>query len=185
MPSLKAIYVRNPKCASNSIQKYLTDAGGADARKRQEYPLPILVNSRYFVFSFVRNPWERLLSAWLSKIREGSFLGLADHELTFVELVSCLENLRADGKFDSVNMHLRPQTTILSIAELDFVGRVESLEQDLHRLSDDLGIARVPLLRLHAFRADLVSQELYTPELVDRVARLYAEDITAYGYEFS
>ena len=68
IPSLRAIYVRNPKAASNTIQKYLTDSCGADSRKRHEYPLPIFATRRFFIFSFVRDPWERLASTWLSRV---------------------------------------------------------------------------------------------------------------------
>jgi chondroitin 4-sulfotransferase 11 len=184
MPSISTIYVRNPKAASNSIQKYLTDACGAESRKRHEYPLPILAQRRYFTFSFVRNPWERLVSAWLSKICEGYYLGISDEKIDFPELVGRLEHLARTDQFHSVDWHLRPQSRILSICDLDFVGKIESLETDLHALSDRLSIPKVPLMRLHAFRADERYLDLYTDDLIDRVSRLYSSDVEQYGYSF-
>jgi hypothetical protein len=62
----KCIYVRIPKCASRSISQSLFDNLGGGHKTILEYQL--IFSSKefnsYFKFAFVRNPWDRLVSAY-------------------------------------------------------------------------------------------------------------------------
>lgn len=63
-----------------------------------------------------------------------------------------------------------------------FVGRFESLEQDFKIICDRIGVeANLPRLRVHKTKP---YRDSYTPETRDLLARVFACDIEAFGYEF-
>ncbi len=86
-------------------------------------------------------------------------------------------------------VHFRPQTWFLQSVEssekLDFIGRVESFEQDMSVIEKRLGnrvsteTRNVGELRKADFRAE------YTEEMWQRVGEVYRSDVESLGYEFS
>ena len=76
-------------------------------------------------------------------------------------------------------------TNILALNHLDFLGRFETMDEDLQavfaRLElpiDDMEVRNVSENRTD-FRA------FYTPELVEAVAHIYDKDIRVFGYRFN
>ena len=66
----------------------------------------------------------------------------------------------------------------------DFVGRQETLEDDLRTIFDHLGLAWVELQSVNIDPGRPDYHDVYTPATRDRVAELFAADLAAYGYEF-
>jgi hypothetical protein len=66
----------------------------------------------------------------------------------------------------------------------DFIGRQESLEDDLHQVYDHLGLPWLPLTSVNISPGDLDYHEVYTPSSRKRVAELFDPDVRAFGYEF-
>ena len=67
-------------------------------------------------------------------------------------------------------------------AKMDFVGRMDRIDEDFAVVAKRIGCTR-PLTSTnkgahHDFR------EYYVPETRDIVARVYADDIRVFGYEF-
>jgi hypothetical protein len=79
-----------------------------------------------------------------------------------------------------------PQVDYLTAAgrRADFVGRQESLEDDLHQVYDHLGLAWTPLASVNISPGHLDYREVYTPASRQRVAELFEADLAAFGYEF-
>ena len=119
----------------------------------------MLKGSQYFKFAFVRNPWERLTSAYLNKFvspirHKQSNLPLAKevieniyrlNDLTvnyeesitfkqFVEYISVTDDQDLDG-------HWQPQYLFLGDTQFDFIGRFENLEKDFAYLQQKLGLS--------------------------------------------
>ncbi len=92
----------------------------------------------YFKFSFVRNPWDRMVS-------EYKYRG---HPMRMPFKSWLLHHLPPRG-FTDAYCHLVPQYQFLYDADgrllADFVGRYESLQADFDRVCDRLAIARTPL----------------------------------------
>jgi dermatan 4-sulfotransferase 1 len=201
-------YFRIPKCANTTIIKTLLqhDPALAASLARSAKPKrasrglfraiawsPESLAKRYFCFTFVRNPYTRVLSAYLDKIAAagpGNYayvaaaLGKADiSEVSFADFIGFLER---GGLFS--NVHWAPQTSILPIATklMSFIGQVENLEVDLARL-----INRIPgMLTFNAVftheqgrrNSDALLTEYYDADLVSRVLALYRDDFESLGY---
>ena len=150
-----------------------------------------------FKFSFVRNPWSRILSEY----RYRNYF----HHLSFRDFV--LNKLPKPG-WDDKYRHVMPQYDMLHNPQgellVDFVGRFETLQQDFDRVCEQLGITESSLP--HRNRSDKKSRGLkrkiknylymngenrhqrmadfYDAETRAAVAGYYAKDIEAFGYRF-
>ena len=151
----------------------------------------------FFKFSFVRNPWSRILSEY----RYRNYF----HHLSFRDFV--LNKLPKPG-WDDKYRHVMPQYDMLYNQQgellVDFVGRFETLQQDFDRVCEQLGITESSLP--HRNRSDKKSRGLkrkiknylymngenrhqcmadfYDDETRAVVAGYYSKDIEAFGYRF-
>lgn len=149
---LPYIYLNNPKCACSTIKHSLweaeyafgmTDAVPGDPHDMTNSPF-VRDGSRWehsereFVFTFVRNPFMRLLSAYLDKIVNndpsvrGPFEkrhGLNGASITFADFI----RLVATESVEQMDQHWRPQTIIVGFGTtpFDFIGSVEMLDEEL------------------------------------------------------
>jgi hypothetical protein len=67
--------------------------------------------------------------------------------------------------------------------QVDFIGRTESLEDDLAQVFSRLGRATPPLPHENVGSSGDYRTH-YTPAMRRRVAEVFADDIDAFGYEF-
>ena len=219
------LFVHIPKTAGQSVEQFFMDLLGLDwehdrealllqsnddpARGTEklahlsasEYVdcgyLPQQEFSAYFKFSFVRNPWSRILSEY----RYRNYF----HHLSFRDFV--LNKLPRPGRDDQYR-HVMPQYDMLHDRQgnllVDFVGRFESLQQDFDRVCERLGIVDSSLP--HRNRSDKKSRDLkrklrnflfmngenrfqnmaefYDDETREAVTEYYRKDIDTFGYEF-
>jgi len=206
-------YNRIPKCANSTIvQTLVTCSGvigpgaGREAKRAFMKPhalpagLMAAFRNEWFKFTFVRNPYARLLSAYLDKIvRKGyahrrryrALLEPGKDATSPPSLDRFLDFLAAEGLY--ANVHWAPQTAMLLIpeADFDFIGKVESLDKDLafvlqrifpdHPGGEDRKIGRAGPPPTGA--QDKVHTMLNRRQM-DRIAQLYERDITALGYAF-
>jgi hypothetical protein len=152
----------------------------------------------YWTFGFVRNPWARLWSwwsmiarrdeqrdgghAWASKrIANNPFwagvLELGTFEAFVLEGPDRFERLRT------------PQLAYLRTEQrsADFIGRTETLVDDLAQACAHLGLEPPPEApRRNADRtaAPASYRDHYSPAMRDRVAELFEPDLHEFGYEF-
>ncbi len=145
----------------------------------------------YFKFTFVRNPWDRLLSAYLF-LKAGGF--------NETDRRWALENLSAFPDFSAFVMdwlnrenvwsklHFQPQIDFISTngakPEVDFIGRFENLEEDFAYVKKRIGISTSlgHFNRGPGLRKDY--REYYSEAAREVVAKVYREDIAVFGYEF-
>ena len=145
--------------------------------------------NRYFKFAFVRNPWDRLYSAfhylraggWNDADKAWAEANLARFS-TFDQFV--LEWLHPD-RLDSY-MHFRPQSRFICDWRgrpiIDHFGYFETIEEDFRaiaaRLGVDASLGHVNRSQREDYRA------AYSPAAIERVAEVYRQDIEAFGYDF-
>ena len=151
-----------------------------------------------YKFSFVRNPWARLVSEY----RYRNFLS---HK-NFKDFV--MNKLPAPGRDDKYR-HIMPQTEMLYDKAgnllVDFVGKFERLQQDFDQVCKHLGFEDSSLP--HVNSSDKKSRELrrkvrnflhrndeselsnyvdfYDTETRETVSKLYHADIENFGYNFA
>ena len=181
------VWYRVAKVGTRSIVKALHEH---DVDFIADHPYSVRIPSRltegFFRFAFVRDPRSRLVSCWRNKVIEAdrpteveSHIGLDLEER---------KSLRDFGDFvqfvvrqDPANcdIHFRPQTRLVDVDHVDFVGRFESFDRDVHTVFEQLGIpAELP----HLNRSTSTVADPYTPSLLAQVEEFYADDLEAFSY---
>ena len=144
---------------------------------------------RYFKFAFVRNPWDRLYSAY-RYLRAG---GWNDADKAWAEA-----NLAQFASFDQFvlewlhperlnsYMHFRPQSEFICDWRgrplIDQIGYFETIEEDFSLIARRLGIEGT-LEHVNRSSRDHY-RTAYSAAAIDRVAAVYQRDIEAFGYDF-
>jgi len=215
----KYCYFRIPKCANSTISKTLAyydpsisynshdievDQKGQLAKKNFSsfFSANVLSTSalkkNFFLFSFFRNPYSRILSAYLDKLANNFNLDInksynpkiktqhikAGGKLSFDGFVTYLEE---GGLY--VDPHWAPQVSLLPVkpSELSFLGKVETLDKDLSKLTDLLfgkGVFNKVITRqTRRTFADNFLSHYYTDDLEKRVYKIYQKDFDLLSYE--
>jgi len=180
------IFVHINKTGGTSIEKvFKPKADQRDVRLKHapvgEYKqrFPDQFDS-YFKFSFVRNPWDWLVSRYhWSRYRQRLITFEFPEFLVRVERGDLPEPWMTEAVAPQID-----RITIDGTIAVDFVGRFERLDDDFDHVCSVLRLeARPPLSHVfksdHAFYADY-----YDDETKATVERLYAADIEAFGYRF-
>lgn len=210
------IYVETPKVGCTTIKKILQyneldlneSSLPSDVHDRGQSPflsprfnesefLDALVDPNVFKFTFVRNPFTRVLSAYLDKIigRPGVVtkiqqqMGINPFEYipTFAEFIEMVYG----QKLDNMNPHWAPQTFLVgyNLVDYDFLGRFECFDGSLQELASranlEIPVAAIVSGRPHATRADEKAKQYYTNDIVKRVREIYYDDFKFLGYGWS
>jgi hypothetical protein len=188
------LFVHIPKCAGTSVVDALFGRPVGNHRTIASLRLAFTAEEyrRMFKFTFVRNPWDRLVStyhylraggqgekdaAWARRLGVGE-MGFRDF------VMEGLSEETIDGAY-----HFRPQAQFVTLGrdrpvEMDFVGRFETIGRDFETVRARLGVAaRLPERNRGRARPDGY-REAYDDETRDRVGRLYARDVALFGYGF-
>jgi len=191
----KAIFVHVPKAAGSSVADALfgQPVGHRPIHRHIAYH-PELVAS-YFKFTFVRNPWDRLHSAYhYFAARVGSDWH-RDHRWanefiapfpSFQKFVEALEDpafaarvKRYDHFRDQLDWLVAPRTERIM---MDFIGRFESIVEDFAVIRNRLGLSVELPHRRKGGGVDY--RAVYDTRMIETVRTLYGRDIQAFGYDF-
>jgi chondroitin 4-sulfotransferase 11 len=207
-----AVYVEIPKVACTSLKVAIASTldieleQGGDPHQT-EFPTvsPDIDDGalfpELFSFTFVRNPWDRLVSCYRDKIagevhgftastiRPGVADCLARYDafeadMTFEDFVTVVASI-ADSDADE---HFRSQHTFVMNRSkkigIDFVGRFEHLEHDFEHVERHLGMPKSSLPHLQAVNNPVHYAEYYSVGTRDKVAERYRTDIEVFNYKF-
>lgn len=189
---LKCIFVHIPKCAGVSVCRSLFGNLGGGHKTLEEYQVVFSPEdyARYFKFTFVRNPWDRLVSAFLFLKRGGLNAG---------DKAWAAKNLSRYNDFGSFVReglqrreilsfkHFQPQHGFICLEgkepRVDFLGRYEKLASDFEIICQRLNVeSKLGRENQNSSRADY--GKYYTPETRQIVGEVYGDDIEIFGYSF-
>lgn len=188
---LECIFIHIPKAAGVSINKVLFGNLGGAHRSVRSYKRIFGPKTfqRYFKFTFVRNPYSRLLSAFRF-LKQGGFnpkdelwakKHLAEYD-TFTEFV----NEWLTDKTMMEYIHFHPQCMFVCDRtlepEVDFIGRFETLEADFNTICKRLNISQELEKHNQSQKKSVDWRTAYTDETQEKVYRLYQKDFEIFGY---
>ena len=143
--------------------------------------LPAEIWKTYFKFGFVRNPFDRFVSAYVFLFRRS----LKQQPRSPDELIGDMKAALQRARFRR-RVLIQPQNELLEDKQgrlaLDFIGRYEQLESDFEFICQHLGIcASLP----HSNPSEhLHYSHYYDDELRTRVSDFYARDFEQFDYAF-
>lgn len=159
----------------------------ADFAKR----LSGLTQGRAKLFTVVRNPYTRVLSAYSNKIshendglRYRAELGLPHKvEVNFEQFVDALTRMNPLA----LDMHFMPQSLILAqdSVQYDAIFHLEDMQACLDWLDGllpDSAEKKAAIIAPHATNANARVKSLYTPEIKAKIEAYYADDFALLGY---
>jgi chondroitin 4-sulfotransferase 11 len=188
-----SVFIHVPKAAGTSVSRALYGINVGHRPARDYERISSRYFRRYFRFGFVRNPWDRAVSAY-EFVRSGG----TEFVKPIPDPVYATEAFESFSRFvlewlsviplGSADVVFRPQWTFLCDEDgrvlVDHVGRVERLAVDLRPVEDALGVTIRPE-RLNRARRPVEYTDYYTPETRDIVGDIYQDDIEMFGYEFA
>ena len=159
----------------------------------------VMSGRKMFRFSFVRDPYSRILSCYKSKIEKS--LGPKKHLLALRDGVSVdevdlksymsfrefLELVSTQRPYD-MDIHWRPQVDqmMIDFVKYDFIGRYENFSADLNHIMNLLTPPNISLDIPPARNATSAREELsdfYDIHCRKLVAEIYESDFTCFNYE--
>lgn len=212
----RAVYLEVPKAGCTVVKRVMrhSERGGdqepetGSVHNRDDSPLGAPLRdgfdldelfgpaSPWITFTFVRNPFSRALSCYLEKIegepRPGQRnlrvvnLGFAPGE--HISFRAFLERVaeQPPGKMD---IHWTPQTRLASFGKIrhDFIGRFETLQQDLRRVMELTGMRAPDELVVgrtaHTTNArERLAAHYADARCVELVQQIYGRDFDRLGY---
>ena len=215
----KYIYAETPKAGCSSIKLFLMKNENPDGlfpsiddlteaefdhfhlrefspllNVKQVYPFHALVRSgKFFRFCFVRNPYERLLSAYLDKISADRTLaasikkkiGLAADVKANVSFEEFVEGVCRQTVAE-MNSHWRVQyfQTYQDVIDYDYIGRVEEMGAGIAHISKVTSLDPRLFVRFnpHSQKSAEKLSRYLTPRLRQKIADKYALDFDYFGY---
>ena len=168
------LFIHVPRTAGTSMERnWFLGKGGHETIR--EYP-EAKANGA-FSFSFVRNPWDRFVSAYFI---QNHFVPDFANFNDYID-----KNCREDYPYANVyNIHFLPMTYFLLDEDgkigVDFVGRYENLRADWEYVTNKMEVEND---LQHLRKSEHAPyKECYTRESWDIIGNLYAYDIELFGY---
>ena len=212
----RLLFLRNQKCACTQTTQFLyaygnngatymgnvhrADRGIYPARYRWAVIRPVLMAHQAFLFTFVRDPVARAVSAFRNFFLDQDNIARHKHMgpmqahgfdpagspernfdvfLDYVAHTLAVDRIRCDT-------HWRLQVDNIAFRDLtfDLIGRVESYNADIARVFAAVGRPDFPPPALLAQRHNPSRPTTFTasPAQRARIAQIYAEDYEAFGY---
>jgi len=137
----------------------------------------------YFVFAFVRNPWDRLVSQWNYMNRCAQSGGNLNYKKRCAKMLESI---------DSFSQFLKSKHTIEQCLNwvqyqncigVNYVGKMETMQEHFNAVCDKIGIPRQQLPHVNKTKHKHYT-EYYDDETRQIVAEKYARDIEYFGYRF-
>lgn len=206
----KIVYGRVPKVANSSIKaalaRFLEGPVDPAVKKTKDHfwqkstgrqtrmvkkAEALKLNEQNFSFSFVRNPFDRVVSCYNNKVISNPVVSAPMeamnlyHGMPFDEFVRTL----ARTPDDKMDIHLLPQASILKIdGQLipKFVGRLENIQEDWRKLAETMAekglptLGKLPSKNVRRKKSEDVVAYYESSEILELIHERYRDDIETF-----
>ena len=200
LESRKLVYIVNSKVANTSIKFSLADDYFDDdysihgAMKLQGFSKTNLTETQkdYFTFTFVRNPFSRLVSCYVSKYHtdksvykkeQGDFATYLDGYLSVDEGFDRFIDKICEIPYRLMDRHFRLQHDIVFDEDgrnrCDYIGKYERMDEDFKIIKDTYKLRDLPhynTTRVHNW------MDFYTESSAEKVFEKYRPDFESFDY---
>ncbi len=174
------LFVHIPKCAGNSIKKVL----GLNNHDHTSISYEHSIDKNLFKFAFVRNPWDRFVSAY-EYLRGGSMPGYDKNYCSVVNNYPSFEKFLL-SKIWIDWIHFLPQFEYISVNNnvcMDFIGKVENIHTDFNYICKKINIPNQDLPHINVSKRKKYIR-YFKDDLQQIIAEHYATDIKYFEYTF-
>lgn len=200
----KYIFMHIHKCAGTSMWQTLQGYPGFLCCIARPGKFPHGLSREYiedkvwtnsFKFTFVRNPYARLVSNYKMFKRSDPWNKIFRNFSDFVDLIRWSDidchvvNQEVDTdsyvrKVDNIIHHASSfHNPKYRLSEMDYIGKIETLEEDMAKILSELKHPGIKILKANA-SSQYNYRDYYTHDLKDIVTQKYKTDIERFGYEF-
>lgn len=197
----KAIFFHIPKTAGYAIERFLDNVDDRDATvfhpdvlfgihdstytqhlnytKMQTYVKSDVLDN-YFKFTFVRNTWDRLVSAF-------TYLDGGQGEISdFKKILTRKCHLLKEGGLP-ITDHYNTQLNYINhngCQIIDFIGRFENLQDDFAHVCQTLNIPFTDLPKKNSSKRQSDYRYYYDDELINLVHETYKDEIDFFNFKY-
>lgn len=184
----QGIYITMSKCANTSIKMAIKEKYGVDEIRVRENNVYRALRGKY-VFTFVRNPYARVLSYYLDKIvnfdsknyelpKEMEFMVKTNTTISFKDFVKVISLIDDD----TIDYHLKSMSYLIGGVEAKEinVGKVEEFDKDWSEVVEVLGLGKLKCLNKNRTKYSL--QKYYDKETQRLVYERYNKDFKTFEY---
>lgn len=183
----KFVWFRVAKVATRTILDVYKQANiNLDAEHPHSCHYPVNLYKEYFKFAFVRNPWDRLVSCWLDKVVAHNLFEFSTDTLLKMQKFENFIDFVAHQNIDTCNEHIRLQSQLIDLNNIDYIGRFENFEEHLAEVMQCIGIGPDSMTIGHknASKNRLNYAQYYDDKLKQKVAEIYRKDINIFLYQY-
>ncbi len=192
---MQIIFFHMPKVAGESLRKVMPDGTlfyGHDYYHKDAHHLYYDVEKymQKFVIAFVRNPYDRVVSAFHylnaggnnESDKKDSDVYIKEYNGNFDDFV---KGSFLNFPYIQSQIHFMEQYLWIyhdNVNLCNFIGKYETIQEDIEKLSQiiDLKSTKVPLLNTSKHKH---YEEYYTPETKKIIYECYEKDFKLFGYE--
>lgn len=187
----ECIFIHIPKTAGTSILNVLSKR--TEGRDHNDYLIYLRANPvifhKYFKFTFVRNPYDRIVSSYEYLHNGGNYKRDRYYYELFRLKYDTFEKFALDY-LDSNKIHeellFKPQYLFIydhtGECRVDYVGRYENIENDFNAILNKLNIHR-KLQHINSSKRKNYKQYYVNDEVKKKIQYLYKNDFELFNYE--
>lgn len=175
----KALWFRVRKAATTTIKTYFLEN-----TEKNEYIysseigyLPRMFKG-YFKFAFVRNPLDRFMSCWQDKVVAGNYFNYSpkvyEKMLDINNFITWVETLN----IKTCDQHLREQSSLIDLNNIDFIGRIENFENDFIYVCNQIGMKTKEIYHKNKSKIEIEISD----EAKARIMMIYKRDFNIFNY---